>query len=293
MQYFIGFDVGGTHIKHGVIDEKGEELTSDEYDTPEDVETFKQKWQAVVEGYQKEHDIAAIGISFPGYINIRTGVAMKAGALDFMDGINLRELFAELSDLPVIVENDANCAALGERWLGAAKEYDNVVCITVGTGIGGGIIFDGELYRGSHFRAGEFGVMPVGNEGECMHEVASARGLMEACRRALALSAEEMPHGKEIFERMDSDVHLREAVNQWAHFLSRGIYSVISMYDPQVVLIGGGLSEQEKVYQLLDRHLETFEMWEFLKAPILPCKLGNQAGRLGAVWLAKQQVKAG
>lgn len=291
MQYFIGFDVGGTHIKHGVIDENGEELVSDEYDTPEDVETFKQKWKEVVGKYQSEHEIAAIGVSFPGYININTGIASKAGALDYMDGMDLKALFADLSDLPLVIENDANSAALGERWRGAGQEYENFVCITVGTGIGGGIIFNGGLYRGVHFRAGEFGVMPVGNNGECMHEVASASGLMDACRRALALSVDEMPHGKEIFECMDSDVHLREAVNQWALFLSRGIYSVISMYDPQVVLIGGGLSEQEKVYQLLDRHLETFEMWDALKVPILPCKLGNQAGRLGAVWLAKQHAE--
>lgn len=290
MQYFIGFDVGGTHIKHGVVDEEGNELTSDQYDTPEDEQTFRQQWQEVVEAYQKEHDIVAIGISFPGHINAHTGDAAKAGALEYMDGVNLLDLFAELTDLPAIVENDANCAALGELWRGAGKDYENIVCITVGTGIGGGIILDGELYRGSHFRAGEFGVIPVGNNGECMHEVASASGLMEACRQALALSVDEMPHGKELFERMDSDVHLREAINLWAKNLARGVYSVISMFDPQVVLIGGGISEEQKVFQLLERHLETFELWDALQVPIQPCKLGNQAGRLGAVWLAQKKL---
>nr|WP_318383552.1 ROK family protein [uncultured Enterobacter sp.] len=290
MQHFIGFDVGGTHIKHGVIDENGEELCTDQYDTPEDTQSFKQQWKAVVEAYQREHEITAIGVSFPGYINIHTGVADKAGSLAYMDGMNLQELFASLTDLPVVVENDANCAALGERWRGAGQDFDSFICLTVGTGIGGGIVLGGELFRGAHFRAGEFGVMPVGNHGESMHEVASASGLMKACRQALALSADEMPHGKEIFERMDSDVHLREAVNEWALFLSRGVYSVISMFDPQALLIGGGLSEQEKLYQLLDKHLQTFEMWEALSVPIHPCKLGNQAGRLGAVWLAKQHA---
>ncbi|MEN8469663.1 ROK family protein, partial [Enterobacter cloacae subsp. cloacae] len=93
----------------------------------------------------------------------------------------------------------------------------------------------------------------------------------------------------ELFKRMDSDVHLREAIEEWAHFLSRGIYSVISMFDPQAVLIGGGISEQEKIYLLLDKYLQRFEEWEALRVPILPCELGNQAGRLGAVWLAKQK----
>lgn len=289
MQLFIGFDVGGTHIKHGVINENGEELTSDEYDTPDDESTFKQKWKAVVDKYRQEHEIVGIGVSFPGHINHHIGEAAKAGALDYLDGENLCELFAQLTDLPVTAENDANCAALGERWQGAGKDYEHFVCITIGTGIGGGIVMEGDLYRGSHYRAGEFGVLPVGNNGEPMHEVASASGLMKACRRALAVSEEEMPDGEELFKRMDSDVHLREAIEEWAHFLSRGIYSVISMFDPQAVLIGGGISEQEKIYLLLDKYLQRFEEWEALQVPILPCELGNQAGRLGAVWLAKQK----
>lgn len=290
MQLFIGFDVGGTHIKHGVIDENGNELTSGEFDTPDDKNTFKQCWQAVVEEYEKEHAITAIGVSFPGHINTHTGQAAKAGALDYLDNENLCELFGELTSLPVSAENDANCAALGERWRGAGRNYASFVCITIGTGIGGGIVVEGDIYRGSHYRAGEFGVIPVGDNGECMHEVASASGLMKACRRALALPEDEMPGGEALFERMESDVHLREAVEQWAHFLARGVYSVISMFDPQAVLIGGGISEQEKIYRLLDKYLQRFEEWEALKVPILPCELGNQAGRLGAVWLAKQKM---
>lgn len=293
MQLFIGFDVGGTHIKHGVIDENGNELTSDEFDTPDDKNAFKQQWKAVVEAYQKAHDIAAIGVSFPGHINTHTGQAAKAGALDYLDNENLCELFAQLTDLPVTAENDANCAALGERWRGAGRDYESFVCITIGTGIGGGIVVEGDIYRGSHYRAGEFGVIPVGDNGECMHEVASASGLMKACRRALAVPEDEMPDGEALFERMESDVHLREAIEQWAHFLARGVYSVISMFDPQAILIGGGISEQEKIYKLLDKYLQRFEEWEALKVPILPFELGNQAGRLGAVWLAKQKLSRG
>lgn len=290
MRLFIGFDVGGTHIKHGVIDEDGNELAEDQFDTPEDEETFRQKWREVVQAYQKDHEIAAIGVSFPGHINTHTGKAAKAGALDFLDDVNLYDLFAELTDLPVTAENDANCAALGELWRGAGRDYQHFVCITLGTGIGGGIVVEGDLWRGSHYRAGEFGVIPVGNNGEGMHEVASARGLMEACRRALAVSEEEMPKGEALFKLMENDLHLREAVEEWARFLAHGIYSVISMFDPQVVLIGGGISEQEKIYQLLDRKLQSFDEWEALQVPILPCELGNQAGRLGAVWLAKQAL---
>lgn len=289
MGLFIGFDVGGTHIKHGVIDDEGNELECDEFDTPDNAESFKEQWQKVVESWQKSHDIQAIGVSFPGHINTHTGQAAKAGALSYLDEVNLYELFGGLTDLPVIAENDANCAALGERWRGAGRHYESFVCMTIGTGIGGGIVTEGDLYRGAHYRAGEFGVIPVGNKGECMYEVASARGLMEACRKALALSEDDMPDGEALFTRMDSDVHLREAINEWALYLSRGVYSVISMFDPQAVLIGGGISEQEKIYTLMEKHLETFEEWDALRVPIMPCELGNQAGRLGAVWLARQK----
>ncbi|EAO3649623.1 ROK family protein [Salmonella enterica] len=290
MQQYIGIDVGGTHVKYGVINSDGEELTHYQFDTPEDASTFTRKWQDVVARCQQDYDIAAIGVSFPGHINPHNGHAAKAGALAYLDDVNLMELFSGLTDLPLVVENDANCAALGEMWRGAGQHYDNLVCITIGTGIGGGIIVGRELYRGAHFHAGEFGVMPVGNNGESMHKIASTSGLMASCRQALALPAEEMPPADVIFERMATDVHLREAVNDWARYLSRGVYSVISMFDPGVVLIGGGISEQEKLYPLLTRHLETFEMWEALQVPIQPCQLGNQAGRLGAVWLAQQQL---
>lgn len=232
MQLFIGFDVGGTHIKHGVIDENGKELTSDEYDTPEDTNTFKEKWKSVVEEYRKENDIVGIGVSFPGHINHHTGEAAKAGALEYLDGENLCELFAGLTDLPVTVENDANCAALGERWQGAGKDYEHFVCITIGTGIGGGIVMEGDLYRGSHYRAGEFGVLPVGDKGEPMHEVASASGLMKACSRALALSEDEMPHGEELFKRMESDVHLREAIEAWRIFVARRLQRDLDVRSP-------------------------------------------------------------
>lgn len=286
MRHFIGFDVGGSHIKHGLINEEGEELSSDEFDTIYDVEEFKQAWKKAVEAYQQDREIDGIGISFPGYINPHTGHVPKAGSLDFLDGVNLLELFGELTDLPITVENDANCAALGEMWRGAGQQFDSLVCMTIGTGIGGGIILNRQLYRGAHFRAGEFGVMPVGDNGENMHEIASARGLIEASRQALALPGDAPLHGKEIFEKMGNDVHLREVVDKWVRYLSRGIYSVVSMYDPQVVLIGGGVCQQKELYPMLERALEKFSFWDALRVPIQPCELGNQAGRLGAVWLA-------
>lgn len=114
MQQYIGIDVGGTHVKYGVINSDGEELTHHQFDTPEDASTFTRKWQDVVARCQQDYDIAAIGVSFPGHINPHNGHAAKAGALAYLDDVNLMELFSGLTDLPLVVENDANCAALGE-----------------------------------------------------------------------------------------------------------------------------------------------------------------------------------
>ncbi len=109
---------------------------------------------------------------------------------------------------------------------------------------------------------------------------------------ALALPAEEMPPADVIFERMATDVHLREAVNDWARYLSRGVYSVISMFDPGVVLIGGGISEQEKLYPLLTRHLETFEMWEALRCRFSPANWEiRRAGWAPSGWRSKARPK--
>ena len=135
---------------------------------------------------------------------------------------------------------------------------------------------------------GEFGVLPLATTASrCA--VASASGLMKPaaarwpCRKMRCLTV------RSCLDAWTATCICVEAIEEWAHFLSRGIYSVISMFDPQAVLIGGGISEQEKIYLLLDKYLQRFEEWEALRVPILPCELGNQAGRLGAVWLAKQK----
>ncbi|NIY48871.1 ROK family protein [Cedecea colo] len=289
MRLFIGFDVGGTHVKHGLFTEEGEVLIAEEYDTHYDRQLFLSAWQSVVAGYRQHNEIAGIAISFPGYINPYTGQVPKAGSLTFLDGCNLLEMFGELTDLPITVENDANCAALGEMWLGAGHDYDSLVCVTIGTGIGGGIIVNRELMRGSHFRAGEFGVLPVGQYGEDMHQLASAKGLMDACRREMNIPADEKIHGQDIFARAETDLHIQGVIDNWVKYLARGIYSVVSLFDPQAILLGGGVSTQPMLYPMLERHLEGFKFWDVLKVPIRPCKLGNKAGMLGAVWLAKQK----
>lgn len=99
MQQYIGIDVGGTHVKYGVINSDGEELTHHQFDTPEDASTFTRKWQDVVARCQQDYDIAAIGVSFPGHINPHNGHAAKAGALAYLDDVNLMELFSGLTDL--------------------------------------------------------------------------------------------------------------------------------------------------------------------------------------------------
>lgn len=104
MQQYIGIDVGGTHVKYGVINSDGEELTHHQFDTPEDASTFTRKWQDVVARCQQDYDIAAIGVSFPGHINPHNGHAAKAGALAYLDDVNLMELFSGLTDLPLVVE---------------------------------------------------------------------------------------------------------------------------------------------------------------------------------------------
>ncbi len=158
MRNFISFDIGGTKVKHGIITEAGEILTSGKYDSSYHRTQFIEQWRDVVQTYRSQYDVAAIGVSFPGYVNTATGHVEKAGSLTLFDDSPMQQIFSDCANLPVVIENDANCAILGEHWLGAGKSYRSVVCVTVGTGIGGGIIIDGHLLHGAHYRPASTGI---------------------------------------------------------------------------------------------------------------------------------------
>lgn len=287
MRNFIGFDIGGTKVKHGIVTESGEILTSGEYDSTYHYARFIEQWRATVQDYRTRYDVSAIGVSFPGYVNTTTGYVEKAGSLTLFDHCPMRRIFTECANMPVVIENDANCAILGERWLGTGKAYHSLVCITVGTGIGGSIIINDQLLHGAHFRAGEYGYMLANEQNENLHDLAAMPALINAYRRKRGIDKDVYVDGRMIFNAAGQDDEIAGVIKQWTRYLALGIYGVVSAFDPEVVLIGGGVCRQASLYPLLEQHLAGFFAWPDIHVPIMPCQLGNNAGLLGAVSLAR------
>nr|WGD96665.1 ROK family protein [Bacillus safensis] len=154
------FDVGGTRTKYGLMDQDGELVTSGDYETNcRQLEPFLEAMVNVVRQYQRMQDVSGIAISLPGFVDSESGYTEFAGAIIALNGQNVKTLLEEKTSLRVEVENDANCAALAEKYSGNAKDCDSFICMTIGTGVGGGIFADGQLVRGASFRGGEFGMM--------------------------------------------------------------------------------------------------------------------------------------
>src|SRR5699024_1937656 len=159
VMYTVAIDVGGTEIKYALFSEDAEIIKQDKIPTPNNKEDFKQAMLQIVRSFENDYPLDGLGISIPGFINSKTGFAERGGALHFLDHTNIIDLFREELSLPIFIENDANCAALAESGFGHAVGVSDFLLLTVGTGIGGALYLNDELYTGGQFKAGEFGAM--------------------------------------------------------------------------------------------------------------------------------------
>lgn len=304
---FIGIDVGGTTIKYGVILKNGEIVKKGQLPTIHEKEGFLQSITALIKSLQQEAIVDGVGISAPGIIQ-KDGTMITAGSIKSLYGINLKQEIEERVKLPVMVENDANAAAIAEKWLGHAQNCENYLCLVVGTGIGGGIIVNDQLYRGSHGMAGEFGWMLIdslpdqGNlETVSLNQRAAVvGGLCHQYQLALQqLGRSDFPQDAvEIFQRgAQGEVVANQVLAQFFQDLSVGLLNLISTFDPELILIGGGISENdgfmarldETVHQLKARHESIGYLEGRTIAPIRRAKLKNDAGMIGAVYQLMNQ----
>lgn len=211
MKVYIAFDIGGTQIKYGIVSEIGRVLKHKTVATEIHLggEQIIQKLIYVSKEIMNEHTIAGIGISTAGIVDINKGIVM--GGADHIPGystIPIIDRLQEILKVPVSIDNDVNCAAFGEKWNGSGREKDNFIMLTIGTGIGGAIFIDGELYRGHSFSAGEWGNMLI--EGKTFEEVASISGLIRLVRK---YKGKGEWNGKRIFELYDKgDREVAQAV---------------------------------------------------------------------------------
>lgn len=314
--YYIGVDLGGTNIGVGAVSEHGEIIsqksapTLTERNADEIIKDIARLCKELVDELSAggDNELVSIGIGSPGTIDPINGVIIFAGNLYFHNVRICNELKKYFCGTPVFVDNDANCAALGESISGAAKGYKTSVTITLGTGIGSGIIIDGKIYSGPFFGAGEMGHHTIMMGGEqctcgkrgCWEAYASATALIRDGKRAaqknpdskiLKLANGDLSkiNGKIIFDARDSgDETAETVVAQYINYLAEGIANTINIFQPEIIAIGGGISHQgDKLIIPLTEKVKPLVFGSDLKTKIVKVKLGNDAGIIGAAMLGK------
>ena len=311
MSATIGLDIGGTKISGGVIDENGVILARGRKDTPAlDPAAIVEEAASLIRELSFEHEVDAVGVACAAFIDRSRSTVYFSPNLAWRD-VPLKARLESVLDLPVIIENDANAAAWGEFRFGAAAEVDDMVLLTVGTGIGGGIVVDGVLMHGAFGVAAELGHMRVvpdglrcgcGNRG-CWEQYASGSALV---REARELVASGTPHAARLSELCAGDpaalsgpdvtraaaegdpaaVELLADLGAW---IGEGVASVAAILDPELIVLGGGVSEAGAL--LIDPALAAFRRQltgrgHRPEARFALASLGNDAGMIGVADLA-------
>jgi glucokinase len=307
-----GIDVGGTKIAGGVVDENGTILEELRVESPAtDVPAIEAAIEKLVTELRTRHSIEAVGVGAAGYIDKARAVVLFAPNLAWRD-LDLKGDLERTLDLPVVVENDANAAAWGEFQFGAGHDVDDLLLVTVGTGVGGGVVLDGSLYRGAFGVGAEIGHMRVvpdgilcgcGNRG-CFEMYASGSALVREARaeaRAGSLLAADLVDraggdvdaitGPLVTEAArDGDTFAREQLAALGRWLGEGIASLTAVLDPAAVVIGGGVSAADELLLEPTRRAFATQLTGRGHRPTLEirkARLGNRAGLIGAADLTR------
>jgi len=284
MKQYLAFDIGGTQIKYGIVDETGNILSHALMDTeaylggPSIIDKVIAKGKILIQN----HPVEGIAISTAGQVDFNTGTIVGAGeSIPNYTGVEIKHLVEKALGLPVEVRNDVDCAALGEQWLGR-HNVNNFIALTIGTGIGGAIVIDGKMYSGHTFSAGEWGYMLI--EGQQFEKVASVTGLINLARQ---YKEDRDWTGKEIFDLYDKgDADIKLAVDTFFKHLAIGITNLIYIFNPEKVIVGGGITARgEKLLQEIQHEVQKYILPSIYKnTDIVLAKLSNHAGMVGAVY---------
>lgn len=284
----ISIDIGGTEIKYGLINKEGEILYSETIETEADkgIENLLEKLYEIIDKLNSKN-ILGIGISATGQIDSESGKVV--GGTDIIPGwigTNLVEILEKKYKLPTIIDNDVNCAALGELWKGAGIERDSFLCLTIGTGIGGGIVIAKDLLKGESNIAGEFGHMRICIDGrsKIYQDYASTTALV----RLVFEKTGKKLNGKQIFEEVsEKNEEYISIVEQWIDYFTDGLVNLIYIFNPELIIIGGGVSKQgDYLKKLIDVSLKKKVMKNYLTVlNIKMAEKGNEAGILGAAYI--------
>lgn len=314
--YRLGIDLGGTNIVAGVVDEDYKIIAKVSCKTavprPESeiCDSMAEVAQKAIEKAKLTmDDIDSIGIGVPGAVNPKTGIIEYSANL-FFHNWEVVDMMEERLGKKVRIENDANAAALGEYLAGSAKGAKNAVAITLGTGVGGGIIINGKIYSGSNFAGAELGHMVIVKDGKecacgrrgCWETYASATGLINLTKQKILSEKLEFSYmlklcdgdinkvnGRTAFDAMrDGDPTAKAVVEEYISYLSCGLVNIINIFQPDVLCIGGGISnEGENLLAPVRAYVERerYTKHNDKQTLVCTCTLGNDAGIIGAAYL--------
>ncbi|MGP3951033.1 ROK family glucokinase [Streptomyces sp. 7N604] len=308
----IGVDIGGTKIAAGVVDEEGSILETCQVPTPPTPEGVVDAIADAVRTVSTGHQVEAVGIGAAGYVDDKRATVLFAPNINWRHEA-LKDKVEQRVGLPVVVENDANAAAWGEYKFGAGQGHDDVICITLGTGLGGGIIIGNKLRRGRFGVAGEFGHIRVvpdgllcgcGSQG-CWEQYASGRALVRYARQRAQATPENATilfglgdgtaagiEGKHVSEAArKGDPVAVDSFRELARWAGAGLADLASLFDPSAFIVGGGVSDEGDL--VLDPIRKSFRRWLVggqyrPHAQVLAAQLGGKAGLVGAADLARQ-----
>ena len=314
MRYYVGIDLGGTNIVASVVDEtfhihskaqaktRGMELPFEQ--VVKNIASTAR--EAVAQAGLTMADISSVGMGSPSVIHPKTGLLVHANNMGWRNVPLLEKLQSEF-DCPVFIKNDADCAALGEVLAGSARDYENALMITLGTGVGGGIILNKKIFNGCDNMGAELGhtklvfggVQCTCGQYGCLESYASATGLIRQTKEAMAQHPDSSMHalaktpedvdGQTAFEAArQGDAAAQTVVDRYIAYLAAGLSTFITIFRPDVIILGGGVANQGKA--LLEPLQEvlyhsTFAAAEIGVPPVIVAELGNDAGVIGAAML--------
>lgn len=288
---YLSIDVGGTTIKSARINHSGNIISKDRVATPRTKETFL---TTLLDIWQANSAVAAVCVSVPGIVNSQTGQVQFTGALGYMGVFNLGDYLSAKTSLPVYVGNDANCATLAEMWLGNLSAVDAGAVITLGTSVGGGIVVNGRLLHGPHFRAGELSAIITNRDDQVAQQrtVGATTSAVQMVRQvATACHLRDLDDGRQAFEYINAhDDRAWPIFTAYCRRVAILLINLQAVLDLDVVLIGGGISAQPILITEIQRQFEQVQasdrrLTDDIRMPIIEAaKFGNEANLLGALY---------